>query len=107
MKIVINQCHGGFSLSQEALHFLEHHYDLNVTPEIFEYGYVDNKLFGLHETEAGRLDEMLYRTDYRLIDVVETLGEKASGDCAKLTIFEYSRSLISDLIGDHDGYEFI
>lgn len=107
MKIVINQCHGGFSLSKEALSYLKFHYGLFIPVEMFEYGCVDNKLFGLDQTQAGKLDKMLYRTDYRLIDVVETLGEKASGDCAKLKIVEHSIPLISDLIDHRDGYEFI
>jgi len=66
MKIVINNCYGGFSLSKEACDFL------GITFEESSEYYKDYK-----------------RTDPKLIKCVEKLGEIANGDCnAELVIVE-------------------
>ena len=83
-KVVINSCFGGFSLSKEAMQYLVDKYGV----ESFKYGYVNLK-----------------RHDKRLIEVVELLGDKANGMCAKLTIKEIPSNLYR--IDKYDGYESI
>ena len=63
MKMVINKCYGGFSLSEEACKYLG-------TNDPYDY------------TDAEK------RSDPKLIECVEKLGEKANGKYALLKIVE-------------------
>jgi len=89
MKVVINNCWGGFSLSNEALAMIG-----------IKDAYPCNKTFGL----KGYGDE--YRADERLIKAVETLGKNANGSCAELKIVEVPNG-IKFHIDDYDGCETI
>lgn len=84
MKVVINVCFGGFSLSKEAYEFLGLKWD--------GYGYDYNS------------DEK--RTDPKLVECVETLGEKANGLCASLKVVEVPDN-VDWYISDYDGSETI
>jgi hypothetical protein len=79
-KIVINSCYGGFGLSDKAMSLIRQK-GLEV-----EYHWD------------------IQRSDPRLVDVVEFLGEEANGLCAKLEIIEVEpgRKFIID---EYDGYE--
>lgn len=79
MKIVINTCFGGFGLSAEALAAL-----------------------GL-ESDSSLYDD---RTNPRLIDVVERLGENADGPHAELKVVEIPNG-IEWSIHEYDGTESI
>jgi len=85
-KIVINGCHGGFSLSEKA----EKYY---------------NKLKGIKETHIDYDDEIL-RNDPILIKVVEELGNEANGSCANLHIVEIPDD-VQWIIKEYDGAEWI
>lgn len=65
MKIVINRSFGSFSLSEKAYNYLGHIWDGG-------YKYIDPGC----------------RTDHKLIECVEALGEDANGEHAKLKIVE-------------------
>ena len=65
MKIVINKCYGGFGLSKEA-----------------EELYVQKKNI------SGPLRGDILRNDSVLVEVVETLGDKASGKYSELKVVE-------------------
>ena len=80
MKIVINSCYGGFSLSDEALQCLECEYS-------FEYDY--------------------RRTDPALISVVENLGELASGFLSSLHVVEIPDEATDWELNDYDGVEYV
>ena len=82
MKIVINRCFGGFSLSEEAYKFLGLEWD--------GYGY-----------KCTSYDD---RTDPDLIKCVETLGDKANGSCANLKVIEIPDGVDWE-ITDYDGLE--
>ena len=82
MKVVINTCFGGFGLSKEAYEFLGRRWD--------GYGF----------------DFKVDRTNPDLIRVVETLGKKADGMCAKLKVVEIPDG-IRYTIEDYDGAEHI
>ena len=79
MKICINTCFGGFGLSDEALQMLG-----------FETRY-----------------QWISRTDSRLIEVVNTLGEAANGYSARLAIVDIPDEATDWEIEEYDGSEGI
>jgi hypothetical protein len=81
MKVVINACYGGFSLSAEALAWLKKH------------GCAINQ----YDIE---------RNDPYLVEVVETFGDLANGECAKLKVVEIPDD-VQFVIQEYDGYEHI
>lgn len=82
-KIVINTCYGGFGLSSKAL-------DLY------------NELSGKSE----EFDWEIPRNDPYLVQVVETLGEKANGSCADLVIKDIPAGTLYR-IDEYDGAEYL
>lgn len=79
-KIVINTCYGGFVPSNEAIELYAKLKGLNIN-RVFHNNtltasyYVDGILDYEHEFDLHNID----RDDAYLIEVVETLGEKANG----------------------------
>lgn len=86
MKIVINNCYGGFSVSDA---FCDH------------YGIP-------RDTEdSGYNFPRLSRTDKRLIEYIEKFGsEAASGKCANLIVVEIPNGTLYR-INEYDGAEYI
>ena len=84
MKIVINKCYGGFGLSKEA-----------------EELYVQKKNI------SGPLRGDILRNDSVLVEVVETLGDKASGIYSKLKVVEIPDDVTDWRIEEYDGWEHI
>jgi hypothetical protein len=78
MKVVINTCFGGFSLSDEAWE------------KMLAYSY------------TGTDRHAIPRNNPILVDVVEELGEKANGSCSKLKIVELTFKYI---IEEYEGKE--
>lgn len=78
MKIVINECFGGFGLSEEAMNILK----------------IDD-------------DYGIDRADPALIKVVEELGDRASGCCAKLAVVEIPDEATDYDISEYDGAESV
>lgn len=82
MKVVINTCYGGFSLSEKACEYLG-------IPFIKRYDFYDD------------------RSNPKLVECIETLGsEVASGEYAKLKIVEIPDN-ISWYVHEYDGHESI
>lgn len=88
-KIVINGCHGGFSVSPEALALLQ-----KAKGKITE------------AAEESRFLTGIGRDDPVLIDVVERLGKAANGPYARLYIVEIP-SDVEWTIEDYDGAEWV
>lgn len=84
MKVVVNRCFGGFGLSEEAYKELGLPWD--------RYGYAYNS------------EEL--RSDPKLVEVVERLGDRASGSCARLRVVEIPDG-VSWEIDDYDGRETV
>lgn len=85
MKVVLNKCYGGFSLSKEACEYLN----------------LDDSYNGWYDWDVDK------RTDPKLVECVETLGrEKASGQFACLKVVEVPDDVEWE-ITYHDGYEFV
>lgn len=90
MKIAINTCFGGFGLSREAYEFLGIEWD--------GYGYASRTEFDVHSIES--------RTNPKLIECIETLGEKANGNCASLKVVDIPDN-VNWIINEYDGNETI
>ncbi len=95
MKVVINKCYGGFGLSDAAV---ERCLELGMV--LTEYGpdgrYLnpDADFVRTKEKFCGQSyytchdHKNLLRSDPRVVQAVEELGEKADGFCAKLKVIE-------------------
>ena len=106
-KIVYNACYGGFSISKEAvllgrkLSGNPSWGDCTLAGETYSDGSVRDSMFGDDSNYPT-----LARHDPILVQVVETLGsKKASGECAKLKIYETSEKLYN--IDEYDGFESV
>lgn len=82
MKMVINECFGGFSLSREAYEFLGLEWD--------GYG-------------CATID----RTDEKLIGCVKALGNRVNGDCAELKVVKIPDNATDWRLEEYDGSESI
>ena len=82
MKVVLNKCYGGFSLSKQAYEMLGLKWDR----------------FGYEYCNYGE------RTNPKLVRVVEALGDDASGELADLRVVEIPDDVEWE-IDDYDGYE--
>ncbi len=83
MKIVINSCYGGFGLSAAAL---DKYAELKGAAK-------------KHETYHDRADPTL-------IEVVQIMGSKANGRCAKLKVIEIPDGIEWE-IKEYDGNEWV
>ena len=84
MKIVINRCFGGFSLSKIAYKYLGLKWD--------GYGFA--------------YDDYDKRANPRLVECVERLGSAANGMCANLKVVEIPDGIEYE-IQNYDGMESI
>ena len=84
MKVVINICYGGFSLSKKACEEL----DLN------------------WQECQGYVDHDIKRNDPRLVACVEKLGEEANGGFAELKVIEIPDD-VRWTLEEYDGAEWI
>jgi len=125
-KIVYNACYGGFSLSHEAI--MRYAEIKGITLYIEKkYGYSHYYLCPPEEYDRISAEEQakpvspdryersnaLYlsdrdfeRNDPILVQVVEELGEKANGRCAKLRIAEVPAGTLYR-IDEYDGFESV
>ena len=85
MKVVLNNCFGGFSVSQKVFEYLD---KVGAPKHIDEMYWDDN------------------RNDPYLVEAVETLGEEANGPNSKFVIVEWP-SFLPYKIKDYDGWESI
>jgi len=94
MKIVVNRCYGGFSVSGAVLKELGLKQD--------RYGYISNEDLGI-KSDNGHA----YRADPRLIEAIEKIGEeKSSGSLAALRI-KHIPDGVDWEIDEYDGIETI
>lgn len=83
MKVVINGCYGGFSLSKAA-----------------------EAAFGREVDGRYCDDSFKFRADPKLVAVVESLGKAANGACAELRIVEIPDD-VDWTIEEYDGVEWV
>lgn len=132
MKVAINACYGGFSLSKEAIRMLykmgckyvhkmspEQYYgigwatrfeedkksDSEYNPVIEGDSIIVEDIRGFYSIDT---DECEYspRADKMVIEVIEKLGDKANGMCAKIKIVEIPDG-VNWTIDEYDGMESI
>lgn len=132
MKVVINNCFGGFELSnlgeleylklkgKDAFFYKQTEYKHNGGVNLYkkispnEGGMFTHTLTkDMGDSFSEFPDDEFYfssreieRTDKDLIKVVETLGEKASGQCSSLKVIEIPDD-VSWEIDEYDGFESI
>jgi hypothetical protein len=124
-KVVINVCYGGFGLSDKAYERLlelgmkktrftekggyedpsaeivdSHDDSLNKRAKKFSFGF----RYSFTSYSGSDLEKM--RTDPRVVQVVEEMGEEANGQCAELKIVEVPDD-VDWHIDEYDGNEHI
>lgn len=106
MKVIINRCYGGFSVSEKALKEFLRVKQIKIEKPIH---YDSGRIMGYRD-ELGTnwtlytLED--YRTDFDLIRIVEEMGTEANGDLASLKIVEIPNDVEWE-IEDYDGIEAI
>ncbi len=117
MKIVLNKCFGGFSVSLEAARFMAARGNEQAIAEVAEY---DSKLsdptkqrdlekkYGVKFLGSGKTGDHggYERNNVDLASAVEALGKKASGADADLRIIEIPDGVGYE-IDEYDGMESI
>lgn len=94
MKVVINTCFGGFSVTKDVYDELGLKWD--------KYGYLENEDFNIDSHDYNA-----YRSDQRLIAAIEKIGAKeASGSMASLRIVEIPDG-VEWKIDNYDGNEHV
>lgn len=105
MKIVINDCYGGFSLSRKAFLLLRKMGN-KVALEEPDYGEKWPDGSGPRDNRFEGFCRDIPRDDSQLIEVVEKLKGKVNGMCAKLKIIEIPDG-VDWIIEEYDGQEWI
>jgi hypothetical protein len=82
MKLVINDCHGGFGLSEKAV--LRYAGLKGLILDVNRGAWYTYYRLG----EEYWNEQLIPRNDPMLVQAVEELGELANGDCAKLKVVE-------------------
>jgi hypothetical protein len=86
MKVVINTCHGGFSLSKVARDYIRDRHNKAIDQ------------YPSHENSV--------RSDPALVDAVESLREEANGTFAELKVVEIPDD-VKWHIAEYDGMEWV
>ena len=103
MKVIINNCYGGFGLSDQAYRLL---IKRGMKKTIYKEAGKYKGLGGRYSFVRDSFGDHGCRTDPRVIGVVEELGKKANGQCADLKIVEVPDDVKWD-IEEYDGWEHI
>jgi hypothetical protein len=106
-EVVINACHGGYSLSREAefLYLKRSLIEYETQPRESRY---DTERYGPLVLVNGKIwySSDISRDDPVLVSVVRELGDKANGDFAELKIVEIPAS-VDWQIDEYDGREWV
>lgn len=111
MKIVLNKCYGGFSISIAAAELMAARGNKQAAAELAAYQRDNgdgskNHWYGYGHADKGGYPDGYNRQDPDLIAAVEQLGEKANGSMAKLRVIEIPDD-ISWEIDEYDGIESV
>jgi hypothetical protein len=116
MKIAINRCYGGFSISDEAVWHYAKLKGINLVARQRDGDM--SRFFGSTFYIDGIEDDDHYfsthfsswdgqaRTDPYLIQTIEELGEAANGACAEIMIVDVPDD-VEWYIGEYDGMETV
>lgn len=109
IKVVYNGCFGGFGLSDEAQLRLAEIKGITLYPEKLYPTLPHNTDYVYYidpPTQAERRELPINREDPDLVRVVEELGERANGRCARLYIAEIPDDVDWE-VDEYDGNETI
>ena len=118
MKIVVNRCFGGFSISLDAARYMAKRGNKQAVEELKEYEDGKNKKRELKDLEkklgvrwfgygyCKGFDGSYERDNIDLVAAVEKLGLKASGECSNLKVVEIPDGIEWE-IDEYDGNETI
>lgn len=132
MKVVINKCYGGFSISEEAVYKIAELKGLTIYPEMYGYLGLDKIYWTCEEKPEGYIEDINFskasiedriksnyiftentisnrpsnRTCQFLIKAIEELGKNANGELSNLKIVEIPDE-VEFTIEDYDGIEWI
>jgi hypothetical protein len=105
-KVAYNGCFGGFSLTDEAVRFGRKISGDDKWGGFTIYGEMFNNGSGPCSLADANYLHDLSRTDKTLIEVIETLGKKACGQCSSLCIAEIPDGT-KYRIDEYDGNETV
>lgn len=105
MKIVINKCFGGFSLSKKAVEFMANLGSSQARAELNEIPSRDNN-YDSYYGYSKEFESEYDRSDSNLVLAVETLGCEANGCFSKLKVVEIPEGVNWEII-NHDGLETV
>jgi hypothetical protein len=107
MKIVINKCYGGFSLSDTAVILYAKKAGINIIKdEKNSSSFISHYYIDEIKDDNYFSDRDIKRTDHFLVEVVEELGEAANGSCAELKVVEIPDN-VKWQIEEYDGVEWV
>lgn len=106
MKIVINRCYGGFALSPAAIEMYLQLKGYKYKKKVANWNYSHYYIVREGDDDEYFIWSQIDRHDPILVQVVEELGEAASGDIARLEIFEVSDNTPYK-INEYDGMETV
>ena len=108
MKIVVNKCFGGFSVSRKAVEFMAERGNEQAKAELDEIlsGKYANAAYDIYFGYSEKFESEYNRTDPDLILAVETLKDEANSSCSKLKVVEIPDGIEWE-ITDYDGVETI
>ena len=105
-KIVYNGCYGGFGISAAALRRYAEIKGWQYVEGSSQSNWSSGSVIDLQGEELSEYDIQANRTDPVLVQVVEELGERANGMCAKLYIEDLPAGT-KYRIDEYDGLEHI
>jgi len=103
-KIVYNSCYGGFGLSEDATRRYAELIGAEV--EVHNEFATPIRFFLIVKDGKQIYEDQISRTDPALVQVVEELGENASGSYARLCVAEVPTGT-RYRIDEYDGFETI
>jgi hypothetical protein len=111
MKVAINKCFGGFSISDEAFEKLLERKGIAFDKVLNESKFMGSSYYAAgHEgDDAHYLSEYTFcenRADPDLIAVIEEMGEASNGMCAEITIIEIPDD-VKWHVSEYDGMEHV
>ena len=104
MKVVINDCYGGFGLNDKAFEEYLKRKGIEFIIGEEKGTFSENRYYDKYGNHLSYYD--IERDDSDLVAVIEELGEEASGCCAKLKVVEVSDD-VEWQIEEYDGNEWV
>ena len=99
MEIVINNCYGGFGLSDKAL---EHYAEL-AGIELVE---MDKSSAFSNSKYSYSVEDSIERNDPKLVETIKALGKDANGFCSSLKVITIPDD-VEWQIEEYDGREWV